>query len=376
MWQLITLRRTAQGRLSEVFGSTTLNIDTLLRRLDIYGLSVKSVDALDPATRAKLEAYAAGVNARLAQINSEALGRGAPEMLLFNSPMAPWRPADSVAIVKLLGLQLSGHLDAEVLRARASLALPDENRLSDILPDAPGTGVAALPEYASLVPGVKRFADNLPLDPHPLSPFKRFAFAGASNAWAAAPSRSASGGTLLANDPHLGFTAPAIWYLARMELASGGVIGGTVPGIPAIMTGRSASLGWGLTSAYTDDQDVYVEEINPDNPEEYRTPEGWAPFLKRASIIEVKDEEPVTITLRWTENGPVLPGTHYNLKSITPAGHVTSVRGHATTRRRAPIAGASPHAGLDRSEPLERGHAIQRQPRICGPRRRHSGQYQ
>lgn len=325
MWQMITLRRTAQGRLSEVFGATALDTDKLLRRLDVYTLSVQSLDALDPATRAKLEAYSAGVNARLAQINSEALGRGAPEMLLFNAPMAPWRPADSIAIIKLMGLQLSGHLDAEVIRARTSLALADPERLLDILPDAPGSGVAALPEYAQLVPDVKRFAANIPLDPHPLSPFKKFALAGASNAWAAAPSRSASGGTLLANDPHLGFTAPAIWYLARLELASGGVIGATIPGVPAVMTGRSADLGWGLTSAYVDDQDVHIEKLNPDNPEEYRTPEGFTKFRKRSSIITVKDADPVTITLRWTENGPVLPGTHYNLKSITPAGHVTSL---------------------------------------------------
>ncbi|MGC1494616.1 MAG: penicillin acylase family protein [Sulfitobacter sp.] len=325
MWQMIMLRRTAQGRLSEVFGTATLNIDRLLRRFDIYGLSVQSVAALDAKTQAALMAYAAGVNARLDQINSEALGRGAPEMLMFNAPMAPWRPADSVAIVKLMGLQLSGHLEAEVIRARISLALPDQKRLADILPDAPGTGVAALPEYAALAPGVKRYAENIQLDPHPLSPFKHLAFSGASNVWAAAPSRSASGGTLLANDPHLGFTAPAVWYLARLELSSGGVIGGTIPGMPVVLSGRSADLGWGITSAKVDDQDVYIEEINPDNGEEYRTPEGFKKFITRSSIITVKDADPVTVTLRWTDNGPVLPGSHYNLASITPPGHVTSV---------------------------------------------------
>ena len=325
MWQMITLRRTAQGRLSEVFGVPTLEIDKVMRRFDIYTLSVQSVEALDARTQGALEAYARGVNARLDQINAEALGRGAPEMMLFNAPMAPWRPADSIAITKLMGVQLSGHLQAEVLRARTSLALPDEARLLDILPDAPGAGVAALPEYAALVPGVRRHAENIPLDPHPLSPFKSTALAGASNAWAAAPSRSASGGTLLANDPHLGFSAPAIWYLARLQLLSGGVIGGTIPGIPVVLTGRSEALGWGLTSAYLDDQDVFIEELNPDNPEEYRTPDGFKAFETRPSIITVKDADPVTLTLRWTDNGPVLPGTHYNLASITPPGHVTTL---------------------------------------------------
>tara|TARA_R110002049_G_scaffold23545_10_gene83709 strand:+ start:97900 stop:100365 length:2466 start_codon:yes stop_codon:yes gene_type:complete len=325
MWQMTLLRRTAQGRLSEVFGASTLATDKLLRRFDLHTLALRSIDALDAEARSALEAYSAGVNARLDQINAEALGRGAPEMWLFNAPMAPWRPADSLAIAKLIGLQTSGHLEAEVIRARTSLALEDQARLADILPDTPGTGVAALPDYAALAPGVARHAATIPLDPHPLSPFSHLAFAGASNAWAAAPSRSASGGTLLANDPHMNFTAPAIWYLARLELRSGGVIGGTVPGMPVVMTGRSAALGWGLTAAYADDQDVYIEELNPLNNEEYRTPDGFKKFAKRSSIINVKDADPVTITLRWTDNGPVLPGNHYNLASITPPGHVASV---------------------------------------------------
>ncbi|WP_300019031.1 penicillin acylase family protein [uncultured Roseobacter sp.] len=325
LWQMTMLRRTAQGRLSEVFGTATVNIDKLVRRLDIYARAVASVDAQDDRTMLLLRAYATGVNARLDEINSSALGRGAPEMFIFNAPVSAWRPADSLAIIKLMGLQLSGHLDKEVLRARMSLALSDADRLADILPDAPGSGIAALPEYAQLVPGASRFAEATEMPTHPLSPFNRSAFAGASNAWAAAPTRSASGGTLLANDPHLGFTAPAIWYLARLQLQSGGIIGATIPGMPLVLSGRSEALGWGLTSAGMDDQDVYIEALNPENPEEYRTPDGYKRFETRGSIINIKDETPITITLRWTDNGPVLPGTHYNLASITPPGHVASL---------------------------------------------------
>ena len=341
LWQLITLRRTAQGRLSEVFGPATVTTDKLMRRYDIYRLAVAAAGELDPETDAALEAYSAGINARLDQINTEALGRGAPEMWLFNAPMAPWRPADSLAVTKLMGLQMSGHLEAEVLRARVSLELSDQDRLRDILPDAPGSGVAALPEYAALFPDVTtRHAAAAPMDSHPLSPFKRQAFAGASNAWAAAPSRSAAGGTLLANDPHLGFTAPAIWYLARLELETGGVIGGTIPGMPVVLTGRSADLGWGLTTAYVDDQDVYIEELNPDNTEEYRTPDGFKKFRKRSSIINIADADPITVTLRWTDNGPVLPGSHYNLGSITPPGHVASVASTLFTEKDTSLAAA------------------------------------
>ena len=324
LWQMTMLRRTVQGRLSELFGDRTIQTDALLRRLDLYNLAVQSVQAQDASTRAALQAYADGVNARLRQVNEDALGRGAPELFLFSNRIAPWQPADSVAVIKLMALQLSGQIPTEVLRARASLTL-EQDRIRDILPDMPGTGVAALPEYATLIPGVKPNIRTASLPRDPLNPANPRAFAGASNGWAAAPIRSASGGTLLAYDPHLGFTAPTIWYLARLELATGGVIGGTIPGVPAIMTGRSETLGWGITSSYMDDLDLHIERLNPDNPGEYETPTGFAAFTSRPSIIQVKDADPVTLTLRWTENGPVLPGTQFDLNTITPPGHVVSV---------------------------------------------------
>ena len=327
LWQMVVLRRTAQGRLSEVFGMRTIEVDKVLRRLDLYGAAQKSVGSQDIPTLEALEAYADGVNARLNEINDGALGRGAPEMFVFNNPISPWQPADSIAIVKLMGVQLSSHLQAEVVRARMSLALDDPERLKDILPDDPGQGIAALPRYSSLFPsleGQASYAAAQTID-EPLSPFKAAAFAGASNAWAASPARSASGGTLLANDPHLGFSAPGIWYLARLQLADGGVIGGTIPGIPAVLTGRNDRLGWAITSSYLDDQDVFIEKLNPKDTSQYLTPDGYKPFTTERSIIRIKDASPVTLTRRWTENGPVLPGTFENLADITPAGHLASV---------------------------------------------------
>ena len=332
LWQMMLLRRTAQGRLSEVFGPATLRTDELVRRLDLYGLAVRDVAAQDAATQAALRAYANGVNAWLEQVNEGARGRGAPEFFLFPGEVNLWQPADSLAILKLKGLQVSAHLEQEVLRARLSLLLPPE-RLADILPDAPGAGIAALPDFASLFPEVAPGdwpAGTGPIRSAaaegPLFPVPPRALAGASNAFAAAPERSTSGGTLLANDPHLGLTAPSVWYLARLELASGGVIGGTIPGVPAVIAGRGARLGWGLTTAYLDDQDLFIEQLDPEASGRYRTPDGWAEFETRRSILRIKGAEPVTLTLRWSENGPVLPGHHFNIAEITPPGHVASLR--------------------------------------------------
>ena len=324
LWQMTMLRRTAQGRLSELFGAETLTVDMVVRRLGIYSASRASLSALRPDTMAKLEAYAKGVNARLEEINLGNSGRGAPELFLFSNSIAPWSPTDSLAIIKLMGLQLSSHLESEVLRARVSLIL-DDDLLKDLLPDVPGSGVAELNDFASMFPSLLKQHASVAMPKHSLSPFKSIALSGASNAWAALPGRSASRGTLLANDPHLGLTAPSIWYLARLELETGGVIGGTIPGLPVILVGRSASLGWGLTTANVDDTDVYIEKLNPANPNEYQSLDGFVPFFKKQSIIEIKGQKPVTLDMLWTENGPVLPASHYNLGAITPDGHVTSV---------------------------------------------------
>ena len=339
LWQMTMLRRTAQGRLSEIFGPATVKVDELMRRYDLYGLALKSVQAQDPETLAALEAYSAGVNAWIGEVNKGARGRGAPEFFLFEPEISAWAPADSIAILKLMALQLSSALQTEVLRARVSLLLSPA-RLADILPDDPGQAIAALPDYASLVPGVVPLARPVEFAEGPFSPVADPGMAGASNAWAAMPGRSAAGGSLLANDPHLDLTAPTIWYLARLELQSGGVIGGTIPGVPLVLVGRSEKLGWGLTTAYVDDQDVVIETLNPDNSEEYQTPEGWARFESRQSIIKVKDAEPVTLTLRWSRNGPVLPGGHYDLGSITPAGHVAAISWTALSGADTSISGA------------------------------------
>ena len=326
LWQMSMMRRTAQGRLSEIFGPDTVHIDIYMRHLDLYSTAVRSLSVQSPETLAALNAYARGVNARLHEINTSARGRGAPEMFLFNAPFATWQPADSLVMLKLMSVTLSSHMTREIRRAKVSLALPDPERIIDILPDHPATATIALPDYASLwnAPMFETALVDASPD-HPLAPWKAIEHAGASNAFAAAPARSAAGGTILANDPHLELTAPTIWYLTRMELSKGGVIGATIPGIPLILSGRNEKLAWGMTSSYLDDQDILMEEVNADNPAEYRTDEGWKKFRTRQSIINVADGTPKTLTLRWSDNGPILPLDMFDLASVTPRGHVPAL---------------------------------------------------
>ncbi|MFO1141128.1 MAG: penicillin acylase family protein [Amaricoccus sp.] len=331
LWQMTLMRRTAQGRLSEIFGSATLPIDELMRAFDLYGYARQAAPLQTDATRADLDAYAAGVNARLRVVQENALGRGAPEFFLFSPDIAPWTPADSIAIQKLMALQLTDKAQIETLRARLSLVLPPE-RLRDILPDSPNAPVMGLPQFSELFPDlppggmVEAAAVRSPLDP-----VQPPGMAGASNAFAASGKRTTGGAPLLATDPHLGLTAPSIWMLARMDLASGPVMGGSIPGMPAILIGRNPHLGWGLTSSYVDDQDVYIEKLDPDDLDRYLTPQGFTKLETRETVIDVKGAPPVRFQLRWTRHGPVIPGDTFGAAAITPPGHVAALAWTALT---------------------------------------------
>ena len=324
LWQMTLLRRTAQGRLSELFGRRTLETDMLMRRLDLHALARGSVEDQDDATRAALEAYAAGVNARIRQINDQSLGRGAPEFFLFSPEIAPWTPADSLSVGKLMGLRLSSAIQDEVARARLSRVLP-EARVADLMPTG-GTARAALPDFAGVVGGDARFRTAARSAPRPpVPPLPGPGGGGASNAFAAAPSRSASGGALMANDPHLGFSAPSIWYLASLELSSGAVTGGTIPGSPAVLVGRTDSLAWGVTATGLDDADVHLERLAASADGAYRGPDGPVAFDTDRTVIRVAGGDPVTITRRWTAYGPVMSPRAFGLGAVTPEGQVAAL---------------------------------------------------
>ena len=323
LWQMTLMRRTAQGKLSEIFGAQTVETDRLMRALDIYNISLNAVDQQTPETLALLNAYAAGVNAWLNYVRAEALGRGAPEFFIHPSGIAPWTAADSIAVMKLMALQMTDKAALEVLRAKVALRLDNPARLDDLFPLLPGAPIREVPDHAALFAHpAQQFAATTP---PPFWPLAAPGYAGASNAWAALPSRTANQGTMLANDPHLRLTAPGTWMLARLELQTGGVIGATIPGIPAILIGRSSTFAWGLTASYLDDQDLFLERLDPQNPNEYLTENGAIPFETRDSVLVIKDQPPETLVLRWTANGPIIPGDAFGLNNIRPSGHEFSL---------------------------------------------------
>ncbi len=327
LWQMELARRGAQGRLSELFGPATLELDKRLRRFDLYTLARQSVAVQSPETLAALNAYADGVNAWIGTINDKALGRGAPEFFIFDEGLSPWTPADSLAVLKVMALRLTGAAASETRRASLLRQIPPE-RLDDIFPSYPDTGILALPTFAEAYPALPFGAPLMQTaDAHPLTQmfFPDADFAGASNAWAVDGSRTATGAPLLANDPHLWLSAPSIWMLVHVEFPDTGTIGGSIAGVPAVFAGRNRDLAWGLTTVGVDDQDIYIEKLNPDNPAEYLTPSGWEPFVTRSERISVKDGTSEQIELKWSRHGPILDPETYEVGAVTPEGHVAAL---------------------------------------------------
>ncbi len=289
-FQMDFMRRTAAGRLAEVIGPPGLRTDRFMRTLGIYGLAEASVAQLSPEARGAIDAYVAGVNGWM---NTPGRKRP-PEMIVLGLPFEPWRAADSAAWVRLMSLLLSGDFRTELLRADMGRVLTPM-QLRDLWPDKPADAPTTLAE----LPGhLERLAAAIP---------DLFPAGSASNEWVVSGARSASGKPLLANDPHLGFAAPGMWHLARIETPGFKASGGALPGQPFFMIGQNGNLSWGLTTTHADTQDLFIERIDPDEPGRYLTPGGSAPFATRTEKIRVRfSGSPKILTVRTTGHGPVL----------------------------------------------------------------------
>jgi len=260
-------------------------------------------------------------------------------MFLYPNEFSFWQPADSIAIFKLLSLKMTGHIDAEVTHAKALLAVDNKEMLSALLPDTPGNPISKLETIEELSSNFLQYS-NSKENLTDFFTFPSLEMAGASNVFGATRERSAAGGTLLANDPHFELSAPSLFYLARLQLKTGGVIGASIPGTPIILSGRNEKLAWGITASYLDDQDIFIEELNFSNPNLYKTEEGWKKLKIDKQYIKIKNSSDIEIERRWTSNGPVLPETAFDLLSITPKNHVATLSWTALSEKDTTISSA------------------------------------
>ena len=312
LFQMEVQRRAGEGRLAEMLGGDLVPVDRFIRTLGIPRLAQSSLAALQPETRSRLAAYADGVNAWLAAHRE----RLPPEFLIVGDAPERWTPLDSLVIGKLLGLQLSRNYKIELMRAKVAAKF-GADKAAWIFPD--------LTLNAPITTDPEARSDHTALDPYEQlarwSPFAR----GASNEWAISGSRTTTGKPILANDPHLDLGAPILWYLARIVTPQGFVKGVTIPGAPFVLLGQNSRIAWGFTSALTDTQDLFVETLDPADPNKYLTPDGSQLFEAREEIIHVKGAPDVNLKTRATRHGPVLSDVDSEMRDLVGPGKVMAL---------------------------------------------------
>jgi len=304
IWQMDTQRRVASGRLAELIGDRGVASDRFIRSLGLGRLAEESLPRLDKPTRDALTAYTQGVNAWI-----EAHRWRLPlEFTLLGAHPEPWRPADSLVWARLMGLRLAGNWRDDILRGKLAAKL-DAKRLGELFPGTTADGPITL--SAATADGM------LATLPDAIRPSL------ASNLWVVDGKHTATGVPLLANDPHLAFGAPVLWYLASIEAPGLSVSGATVPGLPFHLIGHNQHIAWGMTTTQADTVDLVVEKLTPDGTATI-TPSGPQPIDSHTEVIKVKGGDDITLTVRRTIHGPII--SDLSAKDLAGEGQVVALR--------------------------------------------------
>jgi len=309
-FQMDLLRRQSAGELSELFGGVALSHDRSVRIHRFRELARRRVAAADEAERRTFTAYTEGVNQGL-----QSLDAAPPEYLLLRTEPRGWSAEDSVLVVLTMYLDLQGDLPER----EASFGLMEEllppSLFAFLTPtgtewDAPLWGAALAPiplppaeeiDLRSPQPAAASLAGQEPIP--------------GSNGWVVGGSRTRDGRAILAGDMHLGHSAPNIWFRARMEWQTPDgeerwMIGVTLPGVPAIVTGSNGKIAWTFTNSQIDTSDLIPLEAVGDDDSLYLTPDGPRELERFEEQLLVKDGESETVDVEWTIWGPVIDRDH------------------------------------------------------------------
>jgi penicillin amidase len=299
LWQMELNRRTAHGRLAEIFGPVALSSDQFIRTLGFSRVAYREVALLDDHTRDVVEAYVRGVNAFL----DGSRGRLPLEFTVLGFTPRPWEAADILAWPKIMALNLCLNWTSELLNAQI-VARVGAERAAELAPRYPGEAPISVPPGFHLPAHLGEAALRLAEEAAPFTgepgPSQ------GSNGWAVGPARTASGRPMLAEDPHLGLALPGIWYVAHLHGGSYRAAGITCPGTCGIIIGHNERIAWGQTNAATDVQDLYVERFDAADPLRYQFRGEWRVAELAREEIAVKGQAPVTLEVRVTHHGPVV----------------------------------------------------------------------
>ncbi|MCW8090696.1 penicillin acylase family protein [Alteromonas sp. ASW11-130] len=303
LWQLELQRRISQGRLSEVFGKGTLTQDIWLRTLGVYRAAEEALPLLSKESSDALDAYAAGINAWIKQAKQLPV-----EFSILGIEPKPWTKVDSLAWSKMFALNLAGNYRNEIQKFIGAQQL-SATQLQTFYPEV-------TPQKNSVdKKTVDKLEDIVKLQQSMESELKIGGQYVGSNAWVVSGDLTESGAPILANDPHLALQIPSLWYAISQKGKSLAVDGMSIVGLPVVIFGKNEYISWGGTNMMADVQDLFIEQLNENDPSKYLHNGEWHQFETRTEFINVKADFPaelrapyktVKVQVRETVNGPVI----------------------------------------------------------------------
>jgi penicillin G amidase len=306
LFQMELIRLMAMGRIGELAGASARDLDVRMRTLGFHRQAEKKFRQLNRESRSLLQKYVEGINAMMA-VRPQDIHL---EFKLAGIQPSPWRPEDPLAIAYYMGWNSAGNLQNEIVSQMLieTLGLERASELFplNVHPDESFEGTA----WALRSPGV--FLGDNHLD-RLLAFTQDRALQAGSNNWVVAAARSAGAKPILANDPHLeAAMLPGPWYMSGLIAPNIRAVGVTIPGIPGMLGGRTDHVAFGMTNAYGDTQDLYVETIDPADPGRYMEGAQSIPFEVFEEVFRFKTKDAPegytseTVRVRATRRGPVI----------------------------------------------------------------------
>lgn len=294
LWQMELWRRVGEGRLAEILGPEAVERDRFARLLRYRGDLSAEYESYAPDAKSILEAFVRGVNFAIEQSRD----RLPIEFQLAGIRPEPWTP--EVCLSRMAAWEVTGNAGLEVMRARLGREL-GYGMLDELIETEPFRPLAREPRI-----DLEGFDEKVFALPMAAGAPIRFSQKEGSNNWVVDGTLSATGKPLLANDPHRGLRLPSLRYLVHLVGPGWNVIGAGEPALPGVAAGHNDRVAFGFTVVGIDQQDLYVEETNPENPNEYRFRGRWETMRVERERIAVKGEEPREVVFKHTVHGPVI----------------------------------------------------------------------
>ena len=296
------IRRAGEGRLSEILGEKAIPFDKMFRTVGIKRNIEKNLSQNDPVVMNILQAYSNGVNAYL----KECQGNYAIEFDVLGYQPEEWKPIHSLIVIKMMAWELNISWWTDLSFAELIQKLGKE-KILEILPDYPENAPTIIAHNFKYLPAV-----NTTLVETDKAFRKLMGWTGThigSNNWVVNANKSVSGKPIIANDPHLAFSAPGKWYAAVIKSKDWNAAGVTLPGVPGIVIGKGENISWVLTNVMNDDSDFYVEKLDSSRTK-YFIDGQWQNLKIIKDTIKVKDGKDQIITIKETQRGPIISNIH------------------------------------------------------------------